>query len=254
MFDKYLTKHTHQFTKCRVTFQNDRSVDTNCNEINSFPTTSPSRTRKIVKRGFTSSDISESPTGRIKARRIIPSSIPEPSVLDVEPVDNVCNGRKFCIVNVGSHNIDDLKRMVLRHGGKLVENPGTDTFAIVAAKTSRKIQAWIKADQYNIVLTSWLVRALQSERPLDHLLSFSPIDMLHTTAKLQIEFDEDFDCYGNSYYELVDSDGLLQILRNMKTEVGCKCYPIFLHNFNYYFGYRMFQCSTKTPSITWNPS
>lgn len=42
----------------------------------------------------------------------------------IEPVDNVCKGRDFCVAVKSGPAADELKNMVRRHGGNIVVNPG----------------------------------------------------------------------------------------------------------------------------------
>lgn len=82
---------------------------------------------KLSKRQATSNDL----IGNVpKRQKLFQKDMPSTSnqAKQVEVVDNVCQGLDFCIVNCDKkaqpqRSVDELKDMVRRHGGKVVEFP-----------------------------------------------------------------------------------------------------------------------------------
>lgn len=116
--------------------------------------------------------------------------------MQVEAIDNVCNGLDFCIVNreKKTESIKELEDMVRRHGGKVVTYANQYTFVIIVGRPETKqAQDYIKKAQNNIAKPEWLIRALGSDKPLKNLIKFTPNDMVYALPSLQQEFDADLD-------------------------------------------------------------
>lgn len=86
-----------------------------------------------MKRHVTSSDMNE-PSSISLRKRTKKDPVPTFNVSngilldEIQPVDNVCDGRNFCVLSCEKklNSIVELKAMIKRHGGRVVENPGND--------------------------------------------------------------------------------------------------------------------------------
>lgn len=179
--------------------------------------------QKIYKRHYNENDLNGNNSVPTKQRRqkqpVVVSNVP--AVIDVKQIDNVCNGRRFCILNTASNlpTVGELKRMVLQHGGKVVANPHTDTYVCVAATESLRVKSWKQTGKYNIATVAWLVKALQSQHPLERLIPLSPNDMIFSTDALKQQFRTDFDEFGDSYDEPLDCDDARGIIDGIEDKV-----------------------------------
>lgn len=55
----------------------------------------------------------------------------------IKPVDNVCDGREFCICNGEnkSDSVEEMENMVKRHGGRIVKYPGLTLISFIFIKS-----------------------------------------------------------------------------------------------------------------------
>lgn len=66
-----------------------------------------------------------------------------------------------------------------------------------------------------------MLKALSSEEPIKKLLPFTPKTMLFKTQELIQQFSNDYDFYGDSYTEPIDTEEeLIQFLNEMQTDVS----------------------------------
>lgn len=87
---------------------------------------------KLAKRHFTADDITGASSSKIakRSQKTAPKkAITLPGVVfqnKVELVDEICRGKDFCLKTTGTNvpSEAELQHMVLKHGGKVVANPG----------------------------------------------------------------------------------------------------------------------------------
>lgn len=177
-----------------------------------------------MKRHVIENDITE-PKSK---RRRLPKTTTAPIITKVvKLVDNIAEGKEFCIFNSTQPTVEDLEDMVRKHGGETVKSPSDKTFVCIAATKSFRVLSYMdegkgnkKKETYDIAKVEWLLKAMQSDTPLDRLLPLHPSDMLHITDKLQQQFDQEFDPYGDSYTKPVDEAELGRLLDSMDFEVN----------------------------------
>lgn len=153
------------------------------------------------------------------------------------------SGKKF-------PSIEELEKLVLKHGGNTVKNPGQTTFAVIVGDLSFRVKTIIHSNKYNIVSIDWLLRVLGGGR-----LEFTPHDMIASKPELleefrnrSDEFRDRFDEFGDSYTEPIDEQRLKAVMIKMtdllpyqiwKTEMH-KLENLLKFNFNFFrlvFGY-----------------
>ncbi|KAM6945810.1 DNA ligase 4 [Aplochiton taeniatus] len=115
---------------------------------------------------------------------------------------------EFCILN-GSmeHPKAELEKGVARCGGFVVQNPGCDTYCVIAGVENVRVKNLIHADQHDVVWASWLARCLQQRR----LEAWQPRDMIHTSPSTRDHFAREYDRYGDSYYADTDEQELREV-------------------------------------------
>lgn len=141
------------------------------------------------------------------------------SLFQIKIIDKVCAGLDFCILNTGKNKptIDDLKNMILKHGGRVVANPSSKTFVCIADYKPLNVKMLIKSAKYNIATVDWLVNAFGGNAPLKRLPKLHPLEMIYSTMELQQKFSNDYDSYGDSYTQPVTENSIKNFLEKMNT-------------------------------------
>ncbi|XP_026867629.2 DNA ligase 4 [Electrophorus electricus] len=108
---------------------------------------------------------------------------------------------EFCVMSGSdTHSKAELEKTVVRCGGIVVQNPGKDTYCVIAGVENMRVKNLIGADQYDVVGASWLLECLDRKQ----VLPWQPRHMIHMSPSTREHFAEEYDCYGDSYY--VDTD------------------------------------------------
>ncbi|XP_055613187.1 DNA ligase 4-like [Uranotaenia lowii] len=190
---------------------------------------SNSKVAKLAKRHITSADLLPSSTStRGKRKKISPLNLkrnkpilPEIGITvteDQPPIDHICEGLDFCVLTSVKDfpAVPDLERLVRRHGGRPVKNPGPKTYAVIVGDRSFLADRIINSGLYNVASVRWLLEALSGDQPKDRLIEFKPNDMLAMTVDLRRKLIDRFDRFGDSLTEkIVDQDDLKQLLKQI---------------------------------------
>ncbi|KAI5618496.1 DNA ligase 4 isoform X1 [Silurus asotus] len=120
---------------------------------------------------------------------------------------------EFCVMSGSStHSKADLEKAVARCGGIVVQNPGKDTYCVIAGVENVRVKNLIGSNQHDIVWASWLLECLDRKQ----VLPWQPKHMIHMSPSTKEHFAKEYDCYGDSYY--VDTDE--QQLRDVFSRMG----------------------------------
>ncbi|KAA0191038.1 DNA ligase [Fasciolopsis buskii] len=126
------------------------------------------------------------------------------------------SGYELCLLLPPDQRKTDLDLRVRKSGGTIVQNPGSDTFCIVADKLTAKIKNLIgyglssntelpvTSSKYNVVRVEWLLRALDK----GEMIQWKPSDMFAMTPTLAKTMFSRFDRFGDSFTEPISSDEL----------------------------------------------
>ncbi|XP_049541664.1 DNA ligase 4-like [Anopheles darlingi] len=138
----------------------------------------------------------------------------------LQTIDNACGGREFCVMSthVVQPTVAELERMIRQHGGRVVANPGSNTYAIVAGARTFKVDRYCRAARWDVVRVEWLMRAMgagkePSARQPGQVEPFRPADLHAATEATQRWLAEHYDRFGDSYTRPVSPGtfkGLLQ--------------------------------------------
>ncbi|KAL1006226.1 hypothetical protein UPYG_G00069490 [Umbra pygmaea] len=124
---------------------------------------------------------------------------------------------EFCVMN-GSpeHPKSQLEKAVARCGGIVVQNPGRDTYCVIAAVENMRVKNMIASDQHDIVRPAWLLDCLDRKQ----FVPWQPCHMIHMSPSTKEHFAKEYDCYGDSYFVDTDEQQLKEIfnrIRNIDT-------------------------------------
>lgn len=111
--------------------------------------------------------------------------------------------------------------MILRHGGRIVINPGENTFLCFAANPrTLLLKNLIKQKKYNIATVDWLRKVFGGDNILSELPKLHPHDMLCQTSQMENEFIKRYDDYGDSYSDKINMLQIKLLLDKIIIEVN----------------------------------
>ncbi|KAL7043823.1 hypothetical protein ACKWTF_001674 [Chironomus riparius] len=166
------------------------------------------RVRKITKRNAHKDDI-VSPTKKSKlatSRSAMEMFCHDSQEDDIEPIDNVLEGKEFCVLTTSSSqpSVHDLKVLLRLHGASLTEFPRkSKTFAVIAGEITQRIKIYIK--DYNIIKAEWVTEQLSKDFRLYDFPDLRPSHFHYINESMKESFKDRFDHYGDSYTEAFKS-------------------------------------------------
>uniref|UniRef100_A0A1A9W1G8 DNA ligase 4 n=1 Tax=Glossina brevipalpis TaxID=37001 RepID=A0A1A9W1G8_9MUSC len=183
--------------------------------------------RKIVKRPVSLEDLT---ADRVKRKKMTATQKRKLALLSyenkfdskqVEKETDLLGAFSVCILT-GSIKRgitpEYLKKMVIQHGGKVVENPlpNNANCIIVAGDISYRVQVLSKTQKYDIVTMDWFIKFCGKSQH-----SLRPLDMVAMTPTLRESFSKFYDKYGDHYTEfLTSSKELKRIMDHMEVDIN----------------------------------
>ncbi|KAL9877806.1 DNA ligase 4 [Glossina fuscipes] len=181
--------------------------------------------KKIVKRQVSLEDLMAS---RVKRKKMTAAQKRKLGLLSyerkfdvnqVEKETNVLGGFSVCILSASIKQgitPEYLKKMVIQHGGKLVENPLPDNANCIVVAGDKTYRVQSCAEKYDIVTMDWFMKFCGNpQHPL------RPLDMVVMTQTLRQSFSQFYDKYGDHYTEmLISTKELKRIMDYMEIDAN----------------------------------
>lgn len=108
--------------------------------------------------------------------------------------------------------------ILVRCGGIVVQNPGRDTYCVIAGIMNMRVKNLIVSDQHDVVWASWLLECLDQKEAVP----WQPRHMIHLSPSTREHFAKEYDSYGDSYF--VDTDE--RQLREVFSRIGRSDVPV----------------------------
>lgn len=126
---------------------------------------------------------------------------------------------EFCVINGNDeHSKAELEKGVARCGGIVVQNPGKDTYCVIAAVQNMRVKNLISSDQHDVVWAAWLLECLENKQ----VIPWQPRHMIHMSPSTRDHFAKEYDQYGDSYYVDTDEQQLMEIFERIgPTKAKC---------------------------------
>ncbi|ROL50006.1 DNA ligase 4 [Anabarilius grahami] len=126
---------------------------------------------------------------------------------------------EFCVINGDDeHSKADLEKGVARCGGIVVQNPGKDTYCVIAAVQNMRVKNLISSDQHDVVWAAWLLECLEKKQ----VIPWQPRHMIHMSPSTRDHFAKEYDQYGDSYYVDTDEQQLMEVFERIgPTQAKC---------------------------------
>nr|XP_006639224.2 PREDICTED: DNA ligase 4 isoform X1 [Lepisosteus oculatus] len=138
----------------------------------------------------------------------------------VSKVSDMFEDVEFCVMSGNEKYAKaDLEKVVAQCGGVIVQNPGKDTYCVIAGVQNVRVKNLISANEYDVVQTEWLLECLEKKE----CVPWQPRHMIHMSPSTKQHFATEYDCFGDSYYADTDEKELKEVFsRISKTEVDEK--------------------------------
>ncbi|XP_077997197.1 DNA ligase 4-like [Glandiceps talaboti] len=145
----------------------------------------------------------------------IASQFKAADISNVKQVSKMFEGREFCVIN-GPFSCPkpDIEKKIAEHGGEVVQNPGSDTYCVLAEKVAVKVKNIISRDSYDVVKVSWFLECIEKGR----FLPWLPSHMIHKSPDTAAEFALEYDRHGDSYTEDVSIPKLAEIFKKIEEQ------------------------------------
>lgn len=121
---------------------------------------------------------------------------------------------EFCVINGSEeHSKAELEKGVARCGGIIVQNPGKDTYCIIAGVENMRVKNLISSDQHDIVWASWLLECLDQKQ----VVPWQPRHMIHMSPSTREHFAQEYDTHGDSFFVDTDAQQLGEVFSRIHT-------------------------------------
>lgn len=121
---------------------------------------------------------------------------------------------EFCILNgTEDHPKSELEKGVARCGGFVVQNPGRDTYCVVAGVENMRVKNLISSNQHDIVWATWLLECLDRKE----VVPWQPRHMIHMSPSTREHFAKEYDNYGDSYFVDTDEQQLREVFNRISS-------------------------------------
>lgn len=122
---------------------------------------------------------------------------------------------EFCILNgTEQHPKAELEKGVARCGGIVVQNPGRDTYCVVAGVENMRVKNLVLSDQHDVVWAAWLLGCLDQKE----VVPWQPRHMIHMSPSTREHFAKEYDSYGDSYFVDTDEQQLREVFARISNE------------------------------------
>ncbi|XP_010788208.1 DNA ligase 4 [Notothenia coriiceps] len=122
---------------------------------------------------------------------------------------------EFCILNGTEQNPKaELEKGVARCGGVVVQNPGRDTYCVVAGVENMRVKNLVLSDQHDVVWAAWLLECLDQKE----VVPWQPRHMIHMSPSTREHFAKEYDSYGDSYFVDTDEQQLREVFARISNE------------------------------------
>ncbi|XP_042327134.1 DNA ligase 4 isoform X2 [Sceloporus undulatus] len=143
-----------------------------------------------------------------------------PDLSSVNKVSSMFEDVEFCVMSgTDGYSKYELESKIAEYGGSLVQNPGPDTYCVVAGTENVRVKNIISSNKHDVVRAEWLLQCFQAKR----FVPWQPAFMIHMSPETKQHFACEYDCYGDSYTADVDIAQLKEVfsrMNNLKEELS----------------------------------
>lgn len=137
-----------------------------------------------------------------------------PNLSNINKVSNIFEDVEFCVMSgISSHPKPDLENRIAEFGGYIVQNPGPDTYCVIAGSENIRVKNIISSNKHDVVKPEWLLECFKTES----CVPWQPHFMIHMCPSTKQHFAREYDCYGDSYFTDTDLNQLKEVFTGIKS-------------------------------------
>ncbi|XP_061463551.1 DNA ligase 4 [Rhineura floridana] len=135
-----------------------------------------------------------------------------PDLSNVNQISSIFENVEFCVMT-GTRNSSkyELESKIAEYGGSIVQNPGPETYCVIAGIENVRVKNIISSNKHDVVRAEWLVQCFQTRT----FVPWQPAFMIHMSPETKHHFACEYDCYGDSYTGDTDIDQLKEVFSRM---------------------------------------
>lgn len=136
-----------------------------------------------------------------------------PNLSNVNRVSTVFEDVEFCVMSgTSSHPKPDLENRIAELGGYIVQNPGPDTYCVIAGSENIRVKNIISSDKHDVVKPEWLLECFRTRS----CVPWQPRFMIHMCPSTKQHFAQEYDQYRDSYFVDTDLHQLKEVFLGIK--------------------------------------
>lgn len=136
-----------------------------------------------------------------------------PNLSSVNKVSSVFEDVEFCVMcGLDGHPKPALESRIAEFGGYVVQNPGPDTYCVIAGSENIRVRNIISSDRHDVVKPQWLLECFETRS----CVPWQPRHMVHMCPSTRQHFAREYDSYGDSYFVDTDLGQLQEVFAGIK--------------------------------------
>ncbi|XP_030057178.1 DNA ligase 4 isoform X2 [Microcaecilia unicolor] len=156
-----------------------------------------------------------------KKRKIIPKiskavgvieHLKAPDFSTIKKVSNMFQDIEFCVMSgTDDYSKCELENKITECDGIVVQNPGQDTYCVIAGTENVRVRNIISSNKNDVVTAKWLLQCFETKS----IVALQPCHMIHMCPSTKQHFALEYDCYGDSYCSDTDLVQLRDVFQRM---------------------------------------
>ncbi|XP_008114590.1 DNA ligase 4 isoform X2 [Anolis carolinensis] len=149
---------------------------------------------------------------KVKKKLDLMDHFKAPDLSSVSKVSSMFQEVEFCVMSgTESYTKYELESKIAEFGGSIVQNPGPDTYCVVAGTENVRVKNIISSNKHDVVRAEWLVQCFQTKQ----FVPWQPAFIIHMSPETKQHFAREYDCYGDSYTADVGVAQLKEVFSRM---------------------------------------
>lgn len=95
----------------------------------------------------------------------------------------------------------------------MVQNPGRDTYCVIAGVENMRVKNLILSDQHDVVWAAWLLECIDQK----DVVPWQPRHMIHMSPSTREHFAKEYDLYGDNYFVDTDEQQLREVFGRIRS-------------------------------------
>uniref|UniRef100_A0A8C5LLV9 DNA ligase n=1 Tax=Leptobrachium leishanense TaxID=445787 RepID=A0A8C5LLV9_9ANUR len=153
-----------------------------------------------------------------KAIEVVPH-LKGPDLTTIDKQSSMFEDVEFCVMSgTNEHSKTDLETKIASCGGIVVQNPGQDTYCVIAGSINVRVKNIISSDKHDVVGATWLLECFNNKT----FTPWQPQHMIHMSPSTKEHFASEYDLHGDSYITDTNENELKDMFNrmpNMKEKV-----------------------------------